>query len=144
MKILILCTGNSCRSQMAEAFLKKIDPDLDVFSAGTEPAERVNPYAVKVMAEIGIDISRNQTNHVDEYLNANFDYVITVCDHAKETCPVFFGNVNQRLHLGFDDPAEATGTEKEILAVFRNVRDKIKNRFNELYRTDIRPTKKGV
>lgn len=144
MKILILCTGNSCRSQMAEAFLKKIDPDLDVFSAGTEPAERVNPYAVKVMAEIGIDISRNQTNHVDEYLNANFDYVITVCDHAKETCPVFFGNVNQRLHLGFDDPAEATGTEEEILAVFRNVRDKIKNRFNEFYRTDIKPTKKGV
>ncbi|HDP68601.1 MAG TPA: arsenate reductase ArsC [Candidatus Marinimicrobia bacterium] len=142
MKILILCTGNSCRSQMAEAFLKKIDPDLDVFSAGTEPAERVNPYAVKVMAEIGIDISRNQTNHVDEYLNANFDYVITVCDHARETCPVFFGKVKHRLHIGFDDPAEATGTEEEILAVFRNVRDKIKNRFNEFYRTDIKPTKK--
>lgn len=138
MKILILCTGNSCRSQMAEAFLKQLDPNLDVYSAGTEPAERVNPYAVKVMSEVGVDISQNQTNHVDEFLNDDFDYVITVCDHAKETCPVFLGNVRRRLHMGFDDPAEATGTDEEILSVFRRVRDEIKTGFSDFYEKNLK------
>ena len=142
MKILILCTGNSCRSQMAEAFLKSFDADLEIKSAGTEPAERVNPYAIRVMAEVGIDISLNQTNHVDEYLNDDFDYVITVCDHARETCPIFLGNVNHRLHMGFDDPAEATGSTEEILAVYRKIRDEINTRFSEFYTLNLKKEQK--
>jgi len=142
MKILILCTGNSCRSQMAEAFLKSFDADLEIKSAGTEPAERVNPYAIRVMAEVGIDISLNQTNHVDEYLNDDFDYVITVCDHARETCPVFLGNVNHRLHMGFDDPAEATGSTEEILAVYRKIRNEINTRFSEFYNLNLKKEQK--
>jgi len=142
MKILILCTGNSCRSQMAEAFLKSFDADLEIKSAGTEPAERVNPYAIRVMAEVGIDISLNQTNHVDEYLNDDFDYVITVCDHARETCPIFLGNVNHRLHMGFDDPAEATGSTEEILAVYRKIRDEINTRFSEFYNLNLKKEQK--
>jgi len=138
MRILILCTGNSCRSQMAAAFLKSFDSKLEVYSAGTEPAERVNPHAIHVMAEIGIEISKNQTHHVDEYLSHNFDYVVTVCDHARETCPVFFGMVEQRLHIGFDDPADATGSEAEILTVYRRVRDEIKARFSEFYLNNIK------
>ena len=133
-KILILCTGNSCRSQMAEGFLKSFDPTLEVYSAGTAPAERVHPKAVQVMAEEGIDISKNYPKSVDQFIDQSFDYVITVCDAAKESCPVFTGNVKHRLHIGFEDPAEATGTEEEILAVFRKVRDEIKRdfrRFNE-------------
>ena len=142
MKILILCTGNSCRSQMAEAFLKSFNADLEIKSAGTEPAERVNPYAIRVMAEVGIDISLNQTNHVDEYLNDDFDYVITVCDHARETCPIFLGNVNHRLHMGFDDPAEATGSTEEILAVYRKIRDEINTRFSEFYNLNLKKEQK--
>ena len=142
MKILILCTGNSCRSQMAEAFLKSFDADLEIKSAGTEPAERVNPYAIRVMAEVGIDISLNQTNHVDEYLNDDFDYVITVCDHARETCPIFLGNVNHRLHMGFDDPAEATGSTEEILAVYRKIRNEINTRFSEFYNLNLKKEQK--
>jgi len=142
MKILILCTGNSCRSQMAEAFLKSFDADLEIKSAGTKPAERVNPYAIRVMAEVGIDISLNQTNHVDEYLNDDFDYVITVCDHARETCPIFLGNVNHRLHMGFDDPAEATGSTEEILAVYRKIRNEINTRFSEFYTLNLKKEQK--
>ncbi len=96
-KILILCTGNSCRSQMAEGFLKSFDKNLEVFSAGTKPAEKVNPFAVKAMSEIGIDISKGVAENVDKYLSQSFDYVITVCDNAKETCPVFMGDVKHRL-----------------------------------------------
>ncbi len=132
-KILILCTGNSCRSQMAEAFLKAIDPELEVSSAGTEPADEVNPHAVTVMAERGIDLSDAHPEHVNTYLDHSFDAVVTVCDHAKETCPVFLGDVEQRLHLGFDDPAEADGSEDEILAVFRRVRDEIDEAFKRFY-----------
>ncbi len=132
-KILILCTGNSCRSQMAEGFLKSFDPNLEVYSAGTAPAERVHPKAVQVMAEEGIDISKNYPKSVDQFIDQSFDYVITVCDAAKESCPVFTGNVKHRLHIGFEDPAEATGTEEEILAVFRKVRDEIKRDFRRFY-----------
>ena len=132
-KILILCTGNSCRSQMAEGFLKSFDPTLEVYSAGTAPAERVHPKAVQVMAEEGIDISKNYPKSVDQFIDQSFDYVITVCDAAKESCPVFTGNVKHRLHIGFEDPAEATGTEEEILAVFRKVRDEIKRDFRRFY-----------
>jgi arsenate reductase len=128
-KILILCTGNSCRSQMAEGFLKSFDPELEVYSAGTKPAEKVNPFAVKAMKEVGIDISNGVTEDVDKYLSQSFDYVITVCDNAKETCPVFMGEVKHRLHIGFDDPAEAVGTEEEVMPVYRRVRDEIKEKF---------------
>lgn len=129
MKILILCTGNSCRSQMAEGFLKSLDKNLEVFSAGTNPAERVNPYAVKVMNEIGIDISNGVPENVDKYINKSFEYVITVCDNAKETCPVFMGKVSHRLHIGFDDPADAIGSEEEVMPVYRRVRDEIRQDF---------------
>lgn len=129
MRILILCTGNSCRSQMAEGFLKSFDPALEVFSAGTAPADSVHPKAVVVMKELGIDLSDQFPQHVDQYLDRAFDYVITVCGHARENCPVFLGEVKKQLHIGFDDPAEATGTEEEIYAEFRRIRDEIKERM---------------
>ena len=132
-KILILCTGNSCRSQMAEGFLKSFDKNLEVYSAGTKPAEKVNPFAVKAMKEVGIDISNGIAEDVDKYLTQSFDYVITVCDNAKETCPIFMGNVKHRLHIGFDDPADAVGTEEQIMPVYRRVRDEIKKEFFNFY-----------
>lgn len=132
MKILVLCTGNSCRSQMAEGFLKSFQDINEVFSAGTAPAKEVNPYAVIVMKEVGIDISSYKPKLVDKFLTEEFDYVITVCDHAKETCPLFSGKVLNRLHLGFEDPAEAIGSEEEILNEFRRIRDEIKVKFLEL------------
>ena len=139
-KILILCTGNSCRSQMAEGFLKSRDPSLHVFSAGTIPAARVNRLAVQVMNEAGIDIGGNTPKNVAEFLNDSFDYVITVCDNAKETCPVFIRKVHHRLHMGFEDPAEAVGTAEEVLAEFRRVRDEIKEAFSTFYKQEISKT----
>ena len=136
--ILILCTGNSCRSQMAEGFLKSFDLGLNVFSAGTKPADRVNPNAVKAMNEIGIDISGGIPENVDKYLNHSFDYVITVCDNAKETCPVFTGKVKNRLHIGFDDPADAAGSEQQVMPVYRRVRDEIKKEFYQLYQNKLK------
>jgi arsenate reductase len=133
MKILILCTGNSCRSQMAEGFLKSFDSTLEVYSAGTTPASRVHPRAIRVMKEVGIDLSTHKPKPVDQYLDVSFDFVITVCDHAKETCPVFLGKVHHRLHVGFNDPAEANGKEEEILAEFRHVRNEIQRRFQKFY-----------
>lgn len=134
MRILILCTGNSCRSQMAEAFLKSFVPELDVHSAGTHPASRVHPMAVRVMREAGIDITGNRPKSVEQFLAQSFEYVITVCDHARETCPVFIGPVTHRLHIGFEDPAMATGPEEDVLAVFRRVRDEIRDSFLEFSR----------
>ncbi len=119
---------------MAEGYLKSFNRELEVFSAGTKPAERVNPNAVKVMKEEGIDISGNLPEDVDKYLNQSFDFVITVCDNAKETCPLFTGSVKEQLHIGFDDPADADGTEEEVLNVFRRVRDEIKNEFYNFYK----------
>lgn len=136
-RILILCTGNSCRSQMAAAFLKSLDADLDIFSGGTRPADKVNPLAVAVMKETGIDISRNKPASVDDFISQSFDYVITVCDNAKESCPGFSGDVKHRLHIGFDDPADATGTEEEQLLVYRRVRDEIREAFQHFYRRNI-------
>ncbi len=130
MRVLILCTGNSCRSQMAEGFIKSFAPSWEVFSAGTKAAARVHPLAVRVMDEAGIDLSKNYPKTVDQFVAQPFDYVITVCGNAKETCPVFIGEVQHRLHIGFDDPAEATGTEEEILAVFQRVRNEIRERFS--------------
>jgi len=126
MKILILCTGNTCRSQMAEGILRSMDPQLEVYSAGTSAEEKVNPFAIKAMAEIGLDISKHKPEPVSIYLDKAFDYVITVCDGAKESCPVFTGKVKHRLHFGFEDPAAARGTEEEIMPVYRKVRDQIK------------------
>lgn len=133
-RILILCTGNSCRSQMAEGFLKSFDNELEVYSAGTKPAEKINLFAVKAMKEVVIDISNGIAESVDKYLPQSFDYVITVCDNAKETCPVFMGTVEHRLHIGFDDPADAVGTEEEVMPVYRRVRDEIKKEFYEFYK----------
>lgn len=133
MKILILCTGNSCRSQMAEGFLKDFDNKLEVFSAGTKPSHEVHPKAIHVMEELGIDISKNLPENVDLYLNQAFDYVITVCGGAKETCPTFNGKVANHLHIGFEDPADATGTEDEILNEFRRIRDEIERDFYKFY-----------
>jgi arsenate reductase len=132
-RILILCTGNSCRSQMAEGFLKSFDSELEVFSAGTKPAEKVNPNSVIVMDEVNINISSQYPQDVDEFVDQSFDYVITVCDNAKEVCPVFSGEVKHRVHLPFDDPSDATGTEEEVLAVYRRVRDEIKEKFTQFY-----------
>ena len=137
-RILILCTGNSCRSQMAEGFLKSFDKNLEVFSAGTNPAKKVNPFAVKAMKEVGIDISNGVAENVDKYLSQPFDYVITVCDNAKESCPVFTGKVKHQLHIGFDDPADAVGTEEEIMPIYRRVRDEIKKDFYEFYQKELK------
>jgi arsenate reductase len=136
-RILILCTGNSCRSQMAEGILRKLNPELEVFSAGVNPASRVSSQAIAVMKEIGIDLEGAYPKHVDQFLNDSFDYVITVCDHAKETCPVFFGKVKHHLHIGFEDPGNATGTEEEVLDAHRRVRDEMREKFTELYRSRI-------
>ncbi|MBE0652006.1 MAG: arsenate reductase ArsC [Bacteroidales bacterium] len=133
MKILILCTGNTCRSQMAEGFLKNLDQNLEVYSAGTEPGEKVHPKAIQVMKEKGIEIGNTAPKSVNEFISTPFDYVITVCDGAREKCPVFLGTVTHRLHIGFDDPADATGTEEEILEVFRRVRDEIFRDFMKFY-----------
>jgi len=135
MKILILCTGNSCRSQMAEGFLKSFDRGLKVFSAGTYPASLANVNAIAVMKEVGIDISQNKPKSVDLFLADPFDYVITVCDDARESCPYFSGKVHHRLHMGFEDPAKAIGTEEEILRVYRKIRDQIREEFLKFYKT---------
>lgn len=136
-RILILCTGNSCRSQMAEGFLKSFDGNLEVFSAGTFPSNQIHPKAVEVMNEIGIDITGGKPENVNAYLGQSFDYVITVCGNAKDTCPVFQGEVKQRLHIGFEDPAESKGSEEEIMNDFRKIRDQIKNDFYEFYTNNI-------
>ena len=130
-KILVLCTGNSCRSQMAEGFIRTLDPEFEVFSAGTRPEKEVNKYAVAVMKEIGIDISSQYPKNAEKFTGEAFDYVITVCDNAREVCPVFTGDVKHRLHIGFDDPFGAKGSEEEILEVYRKVRDEIRRDFRK-------------
>jgi arsenate reductase (thioredoxin) len=139
MKILILCTGNSCRSQMAQSFLQSFDQDIEVHSAGTEASGKLNPQAVTVMKEIGIDISHHTSDPVEKYLGQEWDFVITVCGGANEACPAFLGKVKHRLHIGFEDPSEATGTDEFIWSEFRRVRDEIKEEFRRFYRENIRP-----
>lgn len=133
MRILVLCTGNSCRSQMAEAFLKHFNPALEVYSAGTEPAAVINPRTVQVMAEKHIDLSKARPKPVVLFTHLPFNYVITVCDDAREKCPVFLGEVKEIVHIGFEDPAAATGSEEEVLAVYRRVRDEIHAAFKQFY-----------
>ncbi len=137
MKVLILCTGNSCRSQMAHGFLQSFDPKLTVCSAGTEASGRLNAKAVKAMAEIGIDISHHASDSVEKYLGEEWDYVITVCGGANEACPAFLGKVNHRLHIGFDDPSHATGTDEFIWSEFIRVRDEIKASFRKFYEDNL-------
>ena len=133
MKILILCTGNSCRSQMAEGLLRSIDSSMQVFSAGTRPEKEVNPNATKVMKEIGIDITSQFPKQVDLFITDEFDYIITVCNDANEACPFFSGIVHHRIHKGFEDPAKASGTEEQIINSYRKVRDQLKEYFHEFY-----------
>ena len=124
--VLILCTGNSCRSHLAEGILRQVAGDLfDVHSAGSNPAGYVHPKAIQVMQEIGIDISGHTSKHMNQFLDRKIDTVITVCGNADQACPMFPGQVN-RYHWGFDDPAHAKGTDEEVLNVFRRVRDQIK------------------
>ena len=127
--ILILCTGNSCRSQMAEAILRREAGDIvQVESGGSNPAKQVHPKAIQVMDEIGIDISRNRSKHLNEFLDRPVHTIITVCGNADEACPIFPGTV-ARYHWGFEDPAKAQGSEEEVLKVFRKVRDEISRVF---------------
>jgi len=137
-RILVLCTGNSCRSQMAEGFLRSFDRNLEVQSAGTEPAARVHPLAVQVMREIGIDLSAAKPRNVDEFVDQPFDHVITVCGDADRNCPRFSGRVGKRVHIGFLDSARVQGTEDQVLAIFREVREEIRARLYEYYEKEIK------
>ncbi|HEX2933809.1 MAG TPA: arsenate reductase ArsC [Bacteroidales bacterium] len=137
MKILILCTGNSCRSQMAHGFLQSFDRSMTVCSAGTEASGKLNEKALAVMKEVGIDISHHTSDPVDKYLGEEWDYVITVCGGANEACPAFTGKVKERLHIGFDDPSHAVGSEEFIWSEFRRVRDEIKVAFYSFYTQNI-------
>lgn len=137
-KVLILCTGNSCRSQMAHGFLQSFDLNMIVCSAGTKASGKLNPKAVAVMNEIEIDISHHTSDSVERYLNDEWDYVITVCGGANENCPTFSGKVKNRLHIGFDDPSDAEGTAEFIHSEFIRVRDEIKKAFYELYITKLK------
>lgn len=138
MKILILCTGNSCRSQMAHGFLQSFDPNIEVCSGGTEPATQVNAKAVEVMKEVGIDISTHVPVHVNTYLGQEWDYVITVCGGADKNCPAFTGKVGKRIHIGFDDPSHVVGTQEFVDSEFRRVRDEIRDAFASFYITEIK------
>ena len=138
--ILILCTGNSCRSQMAEGILRETAGDLvEVHSAGSTPSGHVHPEAIAAMAEIGIDISTHTSKHMNEFLERNINTIITVCGNADQACPQFPGQMH-RHHWGFDDPANATGTEEEIRNAFRRVRDEIQLVFNA-YAAGLRASK---
>ena len=135
-KVLFLCTHNSCRSQMAEGLLRDMAGDkFEVYSAGVEPTS-VHPLAKKVMKEIGIDISGQQSKSVDEFLDKEFDYVITVCDNARQTCPFFPGN-HKLLHWNLEDPAKATGTEEIKLQEFRKIREQLKDHVQKLINTRV-------
>ena len=139
MKVLILCTGNSCRSQMAHGFMQSFDNSITVCSAGTEASGKLNAKAVKAMAEAGIDISTNTSDSVTKYIGEEWDYVITVCGGANENCPAFIGKVKHRLHIGFDDPSHAMGTDDFIWSEFIRVRNEIKEGFYKFYVEQIKP-----
>jgi arsenate reductase (thioredoxin) len=138
MKILILCTGNSCRSQMAQGFMESFDKRMTIRSAGTLASGKLNEKAVEVMKDIGIDISHHTSDPVEMYLDQEWDYVITVCGGANEDCPAFFGKVRNRLHMGFDDPTFAVGTPEFINSEYIRVRDEIKKAFYDLYKNEIK------
>ena len=134
-KVLVLCTGNSCRSQIAEAYLRHFAGDkAEIFSAGVE-THGVNPRAIAIMKEDGINISKHRSKNIDEYFNIDFDFVITVCDNAKESCPFFPTKAKKMFHQNFPDPAKSTGTEEEILEHFKQVRQMIKS-FSQQFVAD--------
>jgi arsenate reductase len=125
-KVLVLCTGNSCRSQMAEGLINaRLGDKFVAYSAGTQPSGYVHPKAIAVMGELDIDLSQNESKSTDLFRGHYFHHVITVCDSAQESCPVWLEEAGQKTHVGFYDPAEATGTDEEVTAVFRQVRDEI-------------------
>ncbi len=129
-RVLVLCTGNSCRSQMAEALINaRLGDRYEAVSAGTRPAGFVHPQAIAAMAEVGIDLRAHRSKSADVFRGQPFDYVITVCDSANEDCPVWLGEAGRRVHIGFDDPARATGSPAEIAAAFRRTRDEIADRL---------------
>ncbi|WP_299258511.1 arsenate reductase ArsC [uncultured Aquimarina sp.] len=139
MNILVLCTGNSCRSQMAEGYLKDFAKNnATIYSAGVE-THGVNPRAIAIMKEDGIDISNHTSNNLEEYLNINFDYILTVCDNAKERCPFFPGKA-ERLHFNFFDPSKVKGTEEEIHTAFTKTRNQIKEYCNKFVNNSIMKT----
>lgn len=139
-KVLFICTHNSARSHMAEGLVNALHGDrYEAWSAGTDPSQ-LNPYAIRVMAEVGIDISGHHSKGVEQFLDQEFEYVVTVCDHANETCPLFSGG-KERLHQGFEDPAPFNGSEEEKIAVFRRVRDEIRDWIDEIFsEEDEKPT----
>ena len=139
MKLLIICTGNTCRSQMAHGFLESFDNRLTVRSAGTEASGKLNENAVEVMKDIGIDISHHTSDPVDKYLDEEWDYVITVCDKANEKCPAFLGKVKHRLHMGFDDPTYAEGSQEFIKSEYARIRDEIKEELYKFYKNELEP-----
>lgn len=136
-RVLVLCTGNACRSQMAAAFLRSFDRWLEVFSAGVSPAAAIHPLTVEVMQEVGISLGDEKPKHVELFLRDFFDFVITVCDTANSVCPVFAGDVRHRIHIGFEDPSFAVGPHSWRLARFRSVRDEIRTRMLEFYTEQI-------
>ncbi len=138
MKIQILCTGNSCHSQMAHGFFQSFDKNLIVSSAGTEASGKLNANAVKAMADAGIDISQHTSDSVEKYLGEELDYVITVCGGANESYPAFIGKAKQRLHTDFDDPSHTAGTDKFIWSEFIRVRDEINEGFYNFYLENIK------
>ena len=141
--VLVLCTGNSCRSHLAECFLRAASGGaFQVASAGSKPAGYVHPLAIKAMAEVGIDLALHTSKHMNDFLSQNVETVITVCGNADQACPMFPGQVN-RYHWGFTDPAHAAGTEEEVMAAFREVRDRIKLVF-EAYATGYREAGGGA
>ena len=134
-RVLFLCTANSCRSQMAEGLINHFLGDkITAFSAGTE-ATYVNPIAIQVMKEMGIDISKHQSKNLTAFDGQSFDYVITLCGNANETCPLYIGGT-KKTHIGFDDPAKATGTREEVLREFRRVRDEIKKKLTAFFQAE--------
>ena len=138
-RVLFLCTGNSCRSHMAEGFLRALGGDkFEAFSAGAKPTGHVHPLAIKAMNEAGVDISGHTSKHLDVFDGQKFDYLITVCDGAREACPTYAGAA-QQLHWSFNDPAQATGSDERKMAVFRRVRDEIRTRVEEFVKTPPHP-----
>ncbi|MCK4544445.1 arsenate reductase ArsC [candidate division WOR-3 bacterium] len=135
MRVLFLCVGNSCRSQMAEGLLNKMGKgEFQSYSAGSKPEKEVNRYATNVMAELSIDISSKKPKHINEFNNQSFEYVFTMCGKEGEICPVFLGQAKHYIHKPFDDPALFKGTEEETLEYYREIRDKIKNMLAEYFK----------
>lgn len=139
MNILILCTGNSCRSQMGELLMQSYDSRLKVHSAGTEPSKSVHPMAVEVMKEIGFDLSQHKTKQVNDFLDTDLDFLITVCSEAEENCPSFFGKVKHQVHIGFDDPATVKGDNSFKLEAFRRIRDEINTELQKFFKLVVLP-----